>query len=400
MRRKPRTPGAASSVSQTLLEPKAQAVFLRKLLAWYAKEGRHDMPWRKTRDPYAIVVSEFMLQQTTVGTVRPYYERFLKRFPTGASLAASDLNDVLALWSGLGYYARARNLWLALRAVQETHKGKVPSAPEDLMKLPGVGPYTAGAIAAFAFNKPAPVLDGNIYRVLMRLLAIEDDPKLKAVQVVLKKVSLDLAKLALKTGKAERGGPRDLNLALMDLGATVCVPQGPKCGDCPAATLCLARSYGRQEEIPIKTEKLERPTLRRVHAALAHQGKWLVGQRPRDGLFGGLWEFPGVDISGGTEPVLHLEETLGRELGLSFRVRQAVPAFEHQLTHRILLVRAYVCDLSKGVRPPVKLNKTANYQRFKWVTGPQLDRMGISSITKKTLAEVLRVLNSEASQDF
>lgn len=376
---------------ETLLQGGPQKEFFRKLLAWYGTDGRHDMPWRKTKDPYAVVVSEFMLQQTTVGTVRPYYERFLARFPTIKSLAEADLNEVLALWSGLGYYARARNLWSAMRAVVEKHKGKIPPRPEDLEALPGIGPYTAGAIASFAFNRPAAVLDGNVMRVLLRVLGIEDDPKLKAAQVVLKKVSLDLCALG-PTAPHAKGGPRDLNLALMDLGATLCSPQVPKCMACPVAKLCVARAFGKQELIPMKGEKIERPTIRRLHAVVERKGKWLMGQRPPQGLFGGLWEFPGLDAPEGTEPVNALEESIQQETGLLVRVRQALPAFEQQLTHRVFFVRTFLCEVA--ATPGSLLRKGKNYSSFRWVLPDELSQLGISSITRRMVAQARRTTAS------
>ena len=372
---------------ETLLQSAAQKEFFRKLLAWYRTDGRHDMPWRKTKDPYAVVVSEFMLQQTTVATVRPYYDRFLSRFPTVRSLASADLNDVLALWSGLGYYARARNLWSAMRAVVSEHQGEIPSSPEELQALPGIGPYTAGAIASFAFNRPASVLDGNVIRVLMRVLGVEDDPKLKAAQVVLKKVSLDLCGLG-PAGLRAKGGPRDLNLALMDLGATLCSPQSPQCNQCPVASLCVARAFGKQELIPMKGEKMERPTVRRLHAIIERKGKWLMGQRPAQGLFGGLWEFPGLDAPEGVEPVNALEDTIKEETGLMIRVRQALPAFEQQLTHRVFSVRSFLCDVV-GASATV-LRKGKNYSSFRWVSPGQLSQLGISSIMRRMAAQVRR----------
>jgi len=374
---------------ETLLQSGPQKDFRRRLLAWYRKSGRHNMPWRKTTDPYAVVVSEFMLQQTTVATVLPYYARFLKRFPTLEALAAADLDDVLAQWSGLGYYARARNLWSSMRAVAAEHAGKIPSAPEDLEKLPGVGPYTAGAIASFAFNRPGAVLDGNVIRVLMRVLGIEDDPKLKAVQVLLKKVSLDLCALSPKDSKAA-GGSRDLNLAMMDLGATLCSPQAPACSKCPVASLCLARAAGEQEQIPMKAEKISRPTVRKLHAIIEWKGKWLMGQRPEGGLFGGLWEFPGIDVPEKTEPVLALEEAMKEETGLKVRVRQALPAFDQQLTHRVFLVRSFLCEPYAGDGPVGLPVRSANYTFFRWVSPAGMSLLGISAITKRMAAQARR----------
>jgi len=386
----------------TLLDPQPQKKFLQKLLLWYRKHGRHDMPWRKTRDAYAVFISEFMLQQTTVSTVRPYYERFLKKFPTITSLANGDLNDVLALWSGLGYYARARNLWAAMHSIETEFNGRIPSEAEQLEKLPGVGPYTAGAIVSFAYNKPAVVLDANIIRVLMRLLAIEDDPKLKAVQILLRKTAFDLNAHATRAGSktggksAGGGGPRALNLALMDLGSLICLPQNPKCAECPGAAFCLGRLHGRQNDIPLKGEKIERPTVRRLYAAIHHRGKWLMAQRPKEGLFGGLWEFPGVDAAAGIEPVLFLEEAVQREIGLRIRVREAIPAFEHQLSHRIFVVRSFYCEPYRSAGRLKLGRKSENYLKYQWVLPSRLKKLGISSITKRIIGDMGQLLPKTA----
>ncbi len=369
---------------ETLLNGGPQKEFRSSLLAWYKKSGRHDMPWRKTEDPYAIVVSEFMLQQTTVATVLPYYERFLKKFPTLESLAAADLNEVLALWSGLGYYARARNLWSAMKAVVENHGGKIPSSAEELVKLPGIGPYTAGAIAAFAFDRPAAVLDGNIIRVMMRLLGIEDDPKMKAVLVVLRKVALELSTV-VKPKKRE--GSRHINLALMDLGSTVCTPVAPKCLVCPGAAHCIARAHGKQEDIPLKAEKMERPTVRKLYAVIEWKGKWLLAQRPREGLFGGLWEFPGVEGAVDVEPIPALESGVASETGWPVRVKKALPSFEHHLTHRVFQVRPFLCEpvaAPKSGGSPVETSGL--YERFQWVKLSELESLGISAITTRISA--------------
>ncbi len=375
----------------SLLDPSNQKKFIKDLLAWYKKHGRHDMPWRKTKNTYAVLLSEFMLQQTTVATVRPYYDRFLKRFPTVKDLAEGQLNEVLALWSGLGYYARARNLWSAAKSIHEDHNGKIPSNVEDLEKLPGIGPYTAGAIAAFAFNKPAAVLDANIIRVLMRLLAIEDDPKLRAVQIILKKIAFDLSKTTkpVVTSIPSRGQScsRDINLALMDLGSTVCLPSNPLCLTCPVAEHCLARQAGRQNEIPLKGETPERPTVRRLFAILNFKGKWLMGQRPAEGLFGGLWEFPGIDAPSGVEPIQYLEEAVQHEIGFKIQVREALPPFEHQLSHRVFVVRAFHCEpMTTG--PDLLPKKGSFYAKFKWVAPDKIKKLGLSSITQRILTHL------------
>lgn len=383
------------SIMESLLNASAQKPFLKRLLAWYTKEGRHDMPWRQTNDPYAIFVSEIMLQQTTVATVRPYYERFLRRFPTVGALAAADLNDVLALWSGLGYYARARNLWAAMQTVQKEHGGRIPGDVEALLKLPGVGYYTAGAITTIGFNRSAAVLDGNITRVIMRLLALDEEPRLKAVQAILRRAVQDLTMMAAGGKKAlargKRGGPRDVILALFDLGATVCVPRAPACLSCPVSRFCLAFGAGRQEEIPPPKNQADRPVIRRLHAVIRHEGMWLLGQRPKNGLFGGLWEFPGVEVDPGVNPVLFLEEAMLSETGLPVRVSESMTGFGHQLTHREMIIRPYLCKIAPKFKGKVTIPAAGkSYTAFRWATPAHLDKLGISSITRRIFDEASR----------
>ncbi len=368
------------------LDAAVQKEILAKLFSWYKKKGRHDMPWRKTTDPYAILVSEFMLQQTTVATVRPYYDRFLDKFPTLQGLANAPLGDVLALWSGLGYYARARNLWSAMSAVEKEHGGKIPESADHLMELPGIGPYTAGAISTIAFNRPASILDGNIIRVMMRLLAIEDDPKMKVVQAILKKTVFELSAASLGKRKPSpilKLGPRDLSLALMDLGATICTPRSPACGDCPLSKNCLAFKYGKQEAIPPGEAKIDRPTVRRLHAVVFHAHKYLMGRRPEGGLFGGLWEFIGADAEPSTELVPYLEEAVKRETGLEIDVVESQPAFEHQLSHRVFVVRPYLCQL-RGNNPGLA-KKGLKYEEFRWIHPTHVSKLGLSAITKRII---------------
>jgi A/G-specific adenine glycosylase len=358
------------------LDPSLQKNLLKNLFSWYKKNGRHDMAWRKTSDPYAILVSEFMLQQTTVAAVTPYYDRFLKKFPTVKALSKSPLNDVLALWSGLGYYARARNLWAAAKMITDEYKGRVPGTQDELQKLPGVGLYTSGAVSSLAFNRPAIVLDGNIIRVLMRVLAMEEDARLKAVQVVLRKFILDLTEVSEKLD-----GPRHTVLALMDVGATVCLPQNPNCSACPFVKSCLAYAHGKQNAIPAKGDEIERPRIRRLYALVPYKGSYLVGRRPEEGLFGGLWEFPGVDSTPGFEPAVLLENLLQKETGLTLRVVRALPAFEHILSHREYSVRGFLFESPESK----KLNKKTGrfYKQFKWSPLSDFKALGISAITAK-----------------
>lgn len=259
----------------------------RLLLAWYGKEGR-DLPWRHTRDPYRIWLSEIMLQQTTVAAVIPYYERFLKHFPTLESLASASLDDVITLWAGLGYYSRARNLYSAARQIREEFSGVFPRSIEGLMSLPGIGRSTAGAILSIAFDEPAPILDGNVRRVLVRLFAWPDDPRSSRAEKQL------WSWAAALTPDEE---PHDYAQAIMDLGATICTPREPVCAECPLQTICQAFAKGLAADLPATRKKTKVPVRRQVALVLASDKGLLLRQRPAQGFLGGLWELPAVDLA-------------------------------------------------------------------------------------------------------
>jgi A/G-specific adenine glycosylase len=285
----------------TQLDPKAVAPLL---LAWYGKAGR-DLPWRRTRDPYRVWLSEIMLQQTGVVAVIPYYERFLGRFSDVAALAAAPVEEVVELWAGLGYYSRARNLHAAARQVVEVHGGRFPQSLQELTALPGIGRSTAGAILSIAFDIPAPLLDGNVRRVLCRLFAWQDDPRSSAAEK-------QLWRWAEALTPAER--PHDYAQAIMDLGATLCTPRSPACERCPLESLCRARALGLEEEVPRRRVKAAVPTRIQVALLLERDGRFLVCRRPLSGMLGGLWEFPGAPLDAGEAPA-QLAARLQRELG-------------------------------------------------------------------------------------
>jgi A/G-specific adenine glycosylase len=246
---------------------------------------RRAMPWRETADPYAIWVSEIMLQQTRVDTARAYYERWMRRLPTTEALADSELDDVLRLWQGLGYYGRARNLHRAARVVRERFAGELPREPAELRALPGVGDYTAGAIASIAFGVPTPAVDGNVRRVLARLRGLED-PR-----------PAEIRRIAAALVPPDR--PGDFNQALMDLGATLCTPRAPDCGRCPLAATCRARAMGEQERWPRpRTARRVPEETVRTRVLLRPDGAVLLLRRPVHGFLGGLWEFPGDPVPG------------------------------------------------------------------------------------------------------
>jgi A/G-specific adenine glycosylase len=331
------------------------------LLRWYEAE-RRDLPWRRTRDPYAIWVSEIMLQQTRVDTVIPYYERFLARFPSAMALAEAPEDDVLAMWSGLGYYRRARLLHAGARAVAD--RGEVPRDREGLLAVPGIGRYTAGAVASIAFGEAVGLVDGNVARVLSRVFLIEDD---------MRKAGMRKAETIADAIVAERD-PGAWNQALMELGATLCTPQRPLCARCPIASSCRARAAGRQEELPVLAPK-KKPEARRVQALVATHGTAvLLLRRKRDRLFGGLWEPPA------------LEGTLAarKDLVRRFAARDVQPSGKvvHVLSHRKLTI-----DVARGIVDEAALHADLpdDYDAARLVEPVDFDSVGIATLARKIL---------------
>ena len=277
--------------------------FADRLLIWWRSHGRHDLPWQVDRTPYRVWVAEIMLQQTQVATVIGYFERFMQRFPDLQTLARAELDDVLALWSGLGYYARARNLHAAARTCMEHHDGLLPTDPEQLRELPGIGESTANAIVAQAHDRRAPILDGNVKRVLARHGGIDGWPGRSAV-----------ARRLWQESEARTPATRacDYTQAIMDLGATVCTARRPSCSDCPVMSDCSARIEDRVAELPTKKPRRHRPR-RAVTLALVENehGELLLQRRPPTGIWGGLWSLPRLDELGATdagevlEPIEH-----------------------------------------------------------------------------------------------
>jgi A/G-specific adenine glycosylase len=280
------------------------STFARRVALWQARHGRHALPWQRTRDPYRIWLSEVMLQQTQVATVIPYYRRFLSRFPGVKALAKASLDDVLALWSGLGYYVRARNLHAAARAVVERHGGRFPRTREALESLPGLGRSTAAAIAAFAFGRREAILDGNVKRVLARHFAVRGFPGEPRVE----KRLWALAESLLPARSIER-----YTQGLMDLGAGVCTRKRPACAECPLRATCKAYARGKPEAFPRPRPRKPRPVRKTSMLLLLHKGEVLLQKRPPTGVWGGLWCLPevgpGMTKAGKTLPVLRHEFT-------------------------------------------------------------------------------------------
>ncbi len=307
--------------------------FAPKVIDWQVSHGRHGLPWQDTRDPYPIWVSEIMLQQTQVGAVVAYFERFMRRFPDIRTLALATEDDVLQRWSGLGYYARARNLRLAASRVVEDYGGEFPRTAKEMAELPGIGRSTACAIAAFAFGERGAILDGNVKRVLARRFGIEGYPGSTKVEARL----WDLAEGLLPL-QDDGSAIRIYTQGIMDLGATICTRTKPLCGQCPLAAGCVAREGVRTAELPTPRPPKAYPSREATWLVLLHEDKVMLERRPSQGLWGGLWTFP---ESGGGDPV---QECLSR-FGCELAGRRPLPSISHAFTHFRLQIAPLLCDV-------------------------------------------------------
>ena len=339
-----------------------------RLLKWYRLHKR-TLPWRGHVDAYAVWVSEIMLQQTRVEAVIPYFERWMRLFPTVRALAAASEQDVLNAWEGLGYYSRARNLHKAAKIVVEKYGGELPRDPDELSKLPGIGRYTLGAISSIAFGMNVPALDGNIKRVYARIFDFTEPVDSPGGE----KTLWDIAERHLP--KQDAG---DYNQALMDLGATICVPKNPRCLICPVMKLCAARANGTQNERPVKLPKKDVPHHIHAAAVIIQRGRVLLAKRPSEGLLGGMWEFPNGRVDG--NPLEGLRETLQR--GYNIRLRGNLRSFQnlellgvvhHGYSHFSVEVHVYSCELDS--MPP-----TGN---LKWVWIKDLDEYPMGRIDRQ-----------------
>jgi A/G-specific adenine glycosylase len=299
----------------------------RKLLAWYARNARK-LPWRESRDPYRVWISEIMLQQTQVATVRDYFARFVQALPTVHHLAAADEQDVLRLWEGLGYYRRARQLHAAARNVVAEHDGKFPRTVEELRELPGIGRYTAGAIASIAFDQRAPILEANTIRLLSRLIAYRDDPLATVGQQVLWQVAEEIL---------PQRRSAEFNQALMELGSLVCTPSEPKCGECPLSTLCAARAAGAQHDIPLPKPRKVYTDVREAIVIVRKQGRVLMRQCSPKERWAGLWDFPRFAIE--AEGPLFAAEEIVQKLAAQTGVRCGTPTLLHTIRHGVTRYR-------------------------------------------------------------
>jgi len=333
--------------------------FRRALLGWYRRHKR-PMPWRDTGDPYRIWLCEVILQQTRVEQGTPYYERFLGAFPTVQALADAPEAAVLKLWEGLGYYSRARNLHRAAKVVAHDLGGEFPRSAAELQQLPGVGRYTAAAIASIAFREPVAVLDGNVMRVLARLYAIEDTIDAGPTR----KRLWDLA-----DALAARRSPGDFNQGMMELGSLVCRPVEPRCDACPVRGHCAAFEMGMQSRLPVRKEKTPTPHHELVAAAIKRNGRYLLGQRPANGLLGGLWELPNGRIEEGEPQGAALRRIVGESTGLSAEPGEAIATVKHAYSHFRITMTVYACHVEQG-RP-----RANGHTVLRWVPRKEFEKL-------------------------
>ncbi|MBT3190604.1 MAG: A/G-specific adenine glycosylase [Anaerolineae bacterium] len=333
------------------------------LLTWY-HQNKRILPWRDLGNPYAVWVSEIMLQQTRVDTVIAYFERWMDKFPTIESLADAGEQDVLNLWEGLGYYSRARNLHHAAKILVDEYDAQIPEDVKDLIKLPGIGPYTAAAISSMAFGHDAAAVDGNIRRVYARIFDIDIILGTKEAE----KIFWDLAEKHLPKGEA-----CDYNQALMDLGATICTPRNPCCEDCPINEFCKSYTLGNQEMRPVRKKKKQ--VSHHIHAAAvivdAERGKVLLAQRPKKGLLGGMWEFLNGRVEG--NPAEGLAGVIREGYQVQIHVGNPLCIIDHAYTHFKITEHAYVCTMLKS----------SQKENWRWVDLKELEDYPMGKIDRE-----------------
>ncbi len=352
-----------------LITPRRAPHFRRRLLDWYDRH-RRDYPWRETSDPYAVWVSEVMLQQTQTGRVMEYYRPFLERFPDVAALAAADLVDVLKAWEMLGYYARARNLHAAASQVVREHGGRVPGGYEQFRALPGVGDYTAAAVTSIAGGQERAVVDGNVKRVLARLFLL-DTPVNSASSRPLFQQHADAL--------LHRGRPGDFNQALMEFGARICRPRTPRCDDCPVSVYCGAFQTGRQRELPQRVQRSRSPLRKVAVGVVQRRGRILITRRAPTGLLGGLWEFPGGGVRKGETAEEACRREIREETGLEVAVVEKLTRVRHAYSHFRIEMDVFRCRCLSG---RVKLDGPVDHR---WIRPGEINRFPLPAANHKFL---------------
>jgi A/G-specific adenine glycosylase len=341
--------------------------FSDKILSWYAQNKRK-LPWRDHPDPYAVWVSEIMLQQTRVEAVIPYFKRWMNRFPSVKELAVASEQEVLSLWEGLGYYSRARNLYKAASIVVDEYSGELPHDLTVLRKLPGIGRYTVGAIASMAFGLDVATLDGNMQRVFSRVFNVVEPADAPEGEKML---------WALAEKHLPKGHAGDYNQALMDLGATLCLPHNPTCLLCPLRNICKARALGLQEQLPVLKPKVKVPHYTVTAAVLQQDGKILLAKRPSKGLLGGMWEFPGGKVEKGESLEACLAREIQEELGVEIQVGEPFGIYRHAYTHFRITLHAFLCELIEGELRPVEAAGLA------WVVPAELGNYPMGKVDRQ-----------------
>lgn len=349
--------------------PNTIAFVQKNLLQWF-EENQRDLPWRRTYDPYHVWISEIMLQQTQVKTVLPYFDRWLKALPTIQSVAEADEQTILKLWEGLGYYSRARNLQKAAQVIVAEHGGVFPSDPAAIRKLPGIGPYTAGAIASIAFNQEQPIVDGNIIRVLARLL---NDPSNTRDRATMEHY-WHLAEKLIPKGEA-----RNFNQAMMEFGALQCTPKNPKCGTCPLQEKCEAFAADTQDVLPNRGESTTKVNLQVSVALIQRSNKIFIQRRQHGGLMGGLWEFPGGKIEAGESPEGALHREIKEELGITLTNVQPFLKIKHAYTKYLVDLHCFTADHEGG-----EIVLTAA-QESQWVPLEELEKFPFPAANVKII---------------
>jgi A/G-specific adenine glycosylase len=353
------------------------------LLEWFSRNAR-DLPWRRTRDPYAIWISEIMLQQTQVKTVIPYWERWMRELPNIESLANASSEKIHKLWEGLGYYTRVRNMQKAAQFIIAHHAGKFPEKFDDVLALPGIGRYTAGAICSIAFNQPTPILDGNVIRVLTRIFTISENPREKTTNARLWELAEELvqnAKPETRNSKLETGSLihscSALNQSLMELGALICTPRSPQCLICPIAKHCRARQLNRVEEFPNLGKRVEITERRFAAFVLERNGKFLVRQRPAGVVNAHLWEFPNIELSGNETDFTALAKSV---LGFAPKTFKSLGAIRHSITRYRITLEAFSVN---GIQTP-----RVQLESARWLSIADLQKLSFPSAHGKILRRI------------
>ena len=348
--------------------------FAQHILDWYEK-NRRDMPWRNDKDPYRIWISEIMLQQTRVDQAWPYFERFISQFPTVYDLAKADQQQVLKAWEGLGYYSRARNLHAASKMIVEEYDGKLPEEYDEIIKLKGIGPYTAAAITSIAFGKANAVVDGNVIRVITRFYGIEEDVRKTGTT---KQVQEHVNELI------SHEYPAEFNQGLMEIGSLVCTPTKPKCEECPISYDCVATKTAKTDTIPYKSPAKKKPHKHiGVGIIEGDDGKVLIALRPENVMLGGLWEFPGGKQEEGESIQQTVERELKEELGVEVHAYKEFMKLKHVYSHFSITLHAFNCKLLSGTPKP------KSSQEIRWVNISELEEYPFPKANKQLTEKLI-----------